>query len=655
MIIATAGHVDHGKTSLLKALTGVDADRLPEEKKRGLTIDLGFVYDDQIAPGTVIGFVDVPGHERFIHNMLAGVTAIRGAMLVVAADDGPMPQTREHLDILDLVGIETGFIALTKTDKADADRVAVVRAEIEAMLSGTRLAGAPIFPVSSIDGRGVAEIAAHLRGLAESEQCVAPMGAFRLAVDRAFTVAGAGLVVTGLVSAGRVRTGDTVVLSPDGRELRVRGLRAQDRAVEEAALGDRCAINLAGRIRKEEIARGDWIVATRAHAPVRRIDVALRVLGSEDRPLRHWTPVHVHHGTADLTGRVALLEEKAIEPGGQGLAQLVLDAPLCARAGDAVIIRDQSARRTLGGGPVVDPFSPRRGRARPERLAWLHALCEPDRDAALQAILAASPGGAPLHMLEAAWNLTAAEAEAMRAKVDVACTGEDEVVGLTKAHRDALATAVLSTLEGLHRANPNAGGVNEAHLARALPFRARQAAFAHVVGELVAQGEIVRAGAALQRRGFAATLSAADDKVWQQVEALMNAATDRPPTIFEIAEDLGLPQNQVAGLLARTAKLGLTARVSSNRYMTKAGLRTLAGIAETGARELPGGRFGVAAFRDWSGIGRNLSIEILEFFDKIKFTRRLGNEREILRPAADVFGADEAAAREPVGAYGNAS
>jgi selenocysteine-specific elongation factor len=643
MIIATAGHVDHGKTSLLKALTGVDADRLPEEKKRGLTIDLGFVYDDAIAPGTVIGFVDVPGHERFIHNMLAGVTAIRGAMLVVAADDGQMPQTREHLDILDLVGIDVGFVALTKIDKVERGRITEVAAEVEAMLAGTRLAGAPIFPVSSIDGSGVAEIAAHLRSLAESEKRAAPTGAFRLAVDRAFTVAGAGVVVTGLVSAGRVRMGDTVVLSPEGRELRVRGLRAQDRLVEEAVLGDRCAINLAGRIRKEEITRGDWVVATRAHAPVRRIDVALRVLGSEDRPLRHWTPVHVHHGTANVTGRVALLEEKSIEPGGRGLAQLVLDAPLCARSGDAVIIRDQSARRTLGGGPVVDPFSPRRGRARPERLAWLHALCNPDRDAALQTILAASPGGAPLHILEAAWNLTAAEAGALRAKVDVCCTGEDEVVGLTTAHRDALASAILSTLEGLHRANPNAGGVNEAHLARALPFRARPAAFAHVVGELVAKGEVVRTGALLQRRGFAATLSAADDRDWRRVEAVMNAATDRPPTIFEIAEEIGLPQNQVAGLLARTAKLGLTARVSSNRYMTRAGLRTLAGIAETGARGLPGGRFGVAAFRDWSGIGRNLSIELLEFFDKVKFTRRLGNEREILRPAADVFGADEAA------------
>jgi len=650
MIIATAGHVDHGKTSLLKALTGVDADRLPEEKTRGLTIDLGFVYDDRIAPGTVIGFVDVPGHERFIHNMLAGVTAIRGAMLVVAADDGPMPQTREHLDILDLVGIDTGFVALTKTDMVESGRVAAVTGEIEGLLEGTRLAGAPVFPVSAIDGTGVAAVAAHLRALAESEVRAAPHGNFRLAVDRAFTVQGAGVVVTGLISAGTVRAGDAVVLSPAGRELRVRGLRAQDRPVEEAVPGDRCAINLAGRIRKEEIRRGDWIVAARAHGPTRRIDVALTVLGSEERPLKHWTPAHVHLGTGDVTGRVALLEDKAVEPGGAGLAQLVLDAAVSAKAGDAVILRDQSARRTIGGGRVVDPVSPRRGRARPERLAWLRALRGADREAALAAILEAAPGGAPLHALEAAWNLSAAEAEALRAQADVCCIGEDGAVGLTTGHRDGLAAAILAALEAWHRGHPDAGGANERALARLLPFRVRPAAFAHVVGELVRAGEIARAGAVLRRRGFAAALSAADERDWPRVLAAMEAAGERPPTIFEIAEELGAAQSEIARLLARVARLGLVARVSDNRYMTRAALRRFAGIAEDGARGVPGGRFGAAAYRDWSGLGRNLAIELLEFFDKAGFTRRLGNEREILRPAGEVFGGGEAvtSAQEPV-------
>ncbi len=640
MIIATAGHVDHGKTSLIKALTGVDADRLPEEKKRGLTIDLGFVYDAEISPGTIIGFVDVPGHERFIHNMLAGVTAIGAALLVVAADDGPMPQTREHLDILDLVGVRQGFVALTKVDRVDAGRIAEVTAEITALLAGTGLAGAPIFPVSATDGSGVAAIARHLKGLAEAEERAPPRGNFRLAVDRAFTIVGAGLVVTGLVQAGTVRVGDTVMLSPDGRVLRVRALRAQDRTVNQAVEGDRCAINLAGRVRKEDIRRGDWIVAQRAHARTRRLDAQIRVLGSEDHALKHWTSAHVHLGTVDVTGRIAVLESKEISVGDTGLVQLVLDTQVNASAGNAVIIRDQSARRTIGGGRIVDPFSPARGRARSERLAWVKALCGPDRSQALKEILRNAPGGVPLHTLEAAWNLTETEAQKLRNTVDVCCVGDGEVIGLSLAYWKALAAAILSALEGWHHDEPDAGGVNGVALMRALPLRCHRAVFEHVVAGLIERGEITRAGAVLQRRGYEVKLTDSDEKQWHRVRSIMDAAGNRPPTIWEISEALGGDQNQTGRLLARVAKVGIIARVSANRYMTIETLRGLAGVAEKGARHLPSGQFSVAAYRDWSGMGRNLSIEILEFFDRLKFTRRVGNEREILKPAAGVFVAE---------------
>ena len=640
MIIATAGHVDHGKTSLIKALTGVDADRLPEEKKRGLTIDLGFVYDTKISPKTVIGFVDVPGHERFIHNMLAGVTAIGAALLVVAADDGPMPQTREHLDILDLVGVKAGFVALTKVDRVDAGRIAEVTAEITALLDGTGLAGASIFPVSATDGTGVDAIARHLKELAEAQERAPHRGNFRMAVDRAFTIAGAGLVVTGLVQAGMIRVGDAIILSPGGRELRVRGLRAQNQTVEQAVEGERCAINLAGRVRKEDIRRGDWIVAQRAHIRTRRLDAQIRVLGSEDHPLKHWTSAHVHLGTADVTGRIAILESKEIRVGNTGLVQLVLDTHVNASAGDAVIIRDQSARRTIGGGWIVDPFSPARGRARPTRLAWVKALCVPDRSQALDEILRNAPAGAPLHILEAAWNLTETEAQKLRNAADVCCVGEDEVFGLSLAHWNELAASILSALEAWHHDKPDAGGANDIALMRALPQRCPRAVFEHVVGGLIERGEIIRAGALLQRRGYEIKLTDPDEKQWHRVRSIMDAAENRPPTIWEISEALGVDQNQIGRLLARVAKVGLIARVSANRYMTIEMLRALAGVAEKGAQHLPSGQFSVAAYRDWSGMGRNLSIEILEFFDKLKFTRRVGNERQILKPAAGVFVAE---------------
>ncbi len=643
MIVATAGHVDHGKTSLLKALTGVDADRLPEEKKRGLTIDLGFVYDDRLCPGRTIGFVDVPGHERFIHNMLAGVTAIRAAMLVVAADDGPMPQTREHLDILDLVGVTNGFVALTKIDRVDAARVDDVVSEVAGLLAGTSLAGAEVLPVSSTTGEGVSAVAARLAALAETE-AAQPRGNFRLPVDRVFTVAGAGLVATGLVRSGRIAVGDMVRVLPGDLDLRVRGLRVQDRPAEAAVEGDRCAINLAGTVRKEDIARGDWIVAGPAPDASRRLDASIRVLPSEARPLKHWTPVHVHVGTADVTGRVALLEGDAISPGARGLVQLVLDHPVHACAGDVAVLRDQSARRTLGGGPIVDPASPARGRARPERLGWVRALAREERRAAIADILTAHPGGAPLHAARAAWNLTDDEAETLFDGA-ILCREGAEIVGLTEAHWNTLQQDILTALEEWHRSRPDGGGANDAALARNLPRKVQPVAYRAALAALAGQGEIRRAGAMLHRRGFEPRLSDADEKLWHQVRALMAGADEKPPTVFELSESTGVEQKAVGALLGRAAKLGRVLRVSDNRYMTMDRLRELGEIAERGAATVPGGRFTAANYRDWSGMGRNLSIEILEFFDKMKLTRRMGNERELVGSAAALFaaGTDEAA------------
>lgn len=521
--------------------------------------------------------------------------------------------------------------------------------EIAELLDGTNLAGAPIFPVSATDGSGVDAIARHLMSLSEAEKRAPPRGNFRMAVDRAFTIAGAGLVVTGLVQAGTVRVGDGVMLSPNGRALRVRALRAQDRTVDQAVEGDRCAINLAGRVRKEDIRRGDWIVAQRGHARTRRLDAQIRVLGTEYHALKHWTSVHVHLGTADITGRIAILESKEIGVGNTGLVQLVLETPINASAGNAVIIRDQSARRTIGGGRIVDPISPARGRARPERLAWVRALCAPNRSRALEEVLLNAPGGAPLHVLETAWNLTETEAQKLRDAVDVCCVGDGEIVGLTQPHWDALAAAVVSAMEAWHRDKPDAVGVNDTALMRLLPLRCRRAAFEHVVAGLIERGEIVRTGAVLQRHGHQGKLTDFDEKQWRRIRSIMDETESRPPTISGISEELGAKQNQIGQLLARAAKVGLVTRISADRYLTIDSLRALAGVAEKGARDLPSGRFTVAAYRDWSGMGRNLSVEILEFFDKLNFTRRIGNEREILKPAAIVFGVEIEDPQQPDG------
>jgi len=369
MIIGTAGHIDHGKTSLVKALTGIDADRLKEEKARGITIDLGYAYTP-VPGGGIMGFVDVPGHEKLIHNMLTGATGIDFVLLVIAADDGPMPQTREHLAILDVLGLDRGAVALTKIDRVSAECVAVTMGEIQSLLSGTGLAHSPVFPLSAITGEGVPALRAHLDQAALELPVRPASGHFRLAVDRSFTLTGTGTVVTGTVFSGEVRIGDRLLVSPSGAEVRVRGIHAQNQPSESGRAGQRCALNLAGaQFGKDDVRRGDWLLEVPIHAPVQRFDARCRLLAAEQKALRHWTPVHLHVGASDVSARVAVLEGEAIEPGGAALIQIVADKPVCVLNGDRFILRDQSATRTLGGGRVLDPFPPAKNRRAPARIA----------------------------------------------------------------------------------------------------------------------------------------------------------------------------------------------------------------------------------------------------------------------------------------------
>jgi len=394
MIVATAGHVGHGKSTLAHALTGVATNRRPEEQARGLTIDLGFGYT-QARDGTITGVVDVPGHERFVANMLAGVAGIDAALLVVAADDGPMPQTLEHLAILDLLGVGVGVVAITKTDRVSGARVAEVEAAVRVILARSTLRDAPIIPLSAATGEG-------LERLREALLIAAPPRSgsgdqFRLAVDRVFVVNGVGLVATGTVLSGKVAIDDDLIVSPKGIPVRARGIHAQNRLSAGAGVGDRCAVNLAGPgATRESVRRGDWLVDPAAHQPTRRLDVRLRLALGEDGPLRHDTPVHVHIGAADVTGRVAILDGRVLVPGEERWCQLVLDRDIVAVHGDGFVLRDQSARRSIAGGRIVAPFGATRGRAKPERLAALDALAEPNAGTALSRLLAESTE--PIHL-----------------------------------------------------------------------------------------------------------------------------------------------------------------------------------------------------------------------------------------------------------------
>ena len=642
MIVATAGHVDHGKTALVHALTGVDTDRLPEEKKRGLTIDLGFAYHPLDA-GHVLGFVDVPGHERFVRNMLAGVGSIDLALVVVAADDGVMPQTREHTAILDLLGVTECIAVVSKVDKVDAARTDEVSEEIDLLLSATAMAGAEVHRVSALAGTGVEGLAGALRERALSLAARAANGRFRLCVDRAFMLKGAGLVVTGTVHAGVASTGERLVVTPGGFEARIRGIHAQDRPADRARAGERCALNLAGRdIESGAIVRGDWIVDRTLHAPTDRIDVRLDVLADESRALRHWTPVHAHLAAAHSTARVAVLGAGSIAPGDSGRVQIVLDRAMHALAGDRIVIRDQSATRTVGGGTVIDPFSPRRGRARPARLAWLDALEVRAPEEAITRAVESTETGVDAGWIRRAFGVTEPEMERMldvSGAVRVPDAGADRCFSV--AHWAAIHSEILAFLETFHRERPRLHGANANDIRLGIACRVSQGVVEHALAALLHDGAIARRGVTVRLPEHRVTLGANDERVWPRVARALDPAAGSPPSLRQAAEQLKIDEAALGALLRRATNAGLVAPVTRTRFVPLAAVRTLALRAESLAGASPEGRFTAAEYKNHARIGRNFAIELLEFFDRSGFTERLGDRRRVRRPAVEAFGTED--------------
>ena len=636
MIIATAGHVDHGKTLLVKALTGIDADRLPEEKKRGMTIDLGFAYLP-VESAEPVGFIDVPGHERFVHNMLCGVAGIDFVLFIIAADDGPMPQTEEHLSILDLLDVPNGAVALTKVDRVAPSRLNEIQGEIAALLSGTALEGAPVFPVSAVTGEGIAELKNHLVRVARDCPPRTASGNFRLAIDRCFSIAGAGLVVTGTAVSGAVTVGDQIRVLEAKLSARIRTIHAQNTPLSSGRAGQRCALNLAGAgLKHDLIRRGDWVVTGGVPEPVSKIDARLRILKSEQKPLANWTPVHVHVAAADVTGRVAVLEGSSVAPGSSALVQLVLDRPMGALHGDGFIIRDQSAQRTIGGGRVIDIFPPARGRAKSERLAYLTAMEDSDDQTALTSLVDAAPNGLNLSRFAANRNLTSEEINQLiaRSSLRVVATSTGHLA-FSRAQWDKLKAVALQTVAATHRHAPDTIGLNENSILGA-SGKGLPGEVAHqLAAELLRAGAVVKEAAGVRLPSHLPKLDAADAAVWQKVAPLLEQNPLRPPAVHEIALAIGQEPKKLEAFLIRASRTGLVARVSGNRFFRPEALNRLRKIAETIAAESKDHAVTAPAFRDCTKIGRTVAIEVLEYFDRIKFTRRVGDAHQVIRPAGD--------------------
>ena len=640
MIVGTAGHVDHGKTALIKALTGVDTDRLKEEKARGITIELGFAYL-AVPNGSIIGFVDVPGHERFVHTMVAGAGGIDFALLAIAADDGCKPQTREHVAILDLLGIRRGIVAITKCDLVTSERITSVIHEIKQLLDGTTLASAQIVPVSALTGEGMEELRERLFRAASEAAARSAEGGFRLAVDRCFTLQGAGVVVTGTILSGSVRVGDRIAISPSGLGARVRSLHAQNHAAEEGRAGERCALNLSGDgVAKDAIRRGDIVVDPDLHAPTDRIDAELRLLSGGKKPVGQWFPVRLHHAAREVGARIVLLGEERLAPGGTAIVQLVLDRPIAAAQGDRFIIRDVSALRTLGGGRFVDLRAPARKRRTPERQSQLQALLLSDPVQSLGALLAAPP-----HYCD--WNAFIRDRAMAQQQTDeitrtlglVILESDTAAVALLPAHWNEFRSRLLETLAAFHAENPDVQGMGCERLRLALVPRLPAPTFMTALQTVVREGQIARDGAFIRLASHVVRLTEEDDALWGEIVLLLDRDVRfRPPRTRDIARELDRSEGDIRRLLKLAARLGRVDEVAHDQFFLRATVCEMLAIAADISDAAPNRLFTAAQFRDRLGNGRKVAIQILDFFDRHGATIRRGDLRRINPHRLDLFG-----------------
>ncbi|ENG2948070.1 selenocysteine-specific translation elongation factor [Enterobacter cloacae] len=602
MIIATAGHVDHGKTTLLQAITGVNADRLPEEKKRGMTIDLGYAYWPQ-PDGRVLGFIDVPGHEKFLSNMLAGVGGIDHALLVVACDDGVMAQTREHLAILQLTGNPQLTVALTKADRVDATRINEVREAVQATLREYGFTDAALFETVATEGRGIDALRHHLQQLSSREH--ASHHRFRLAIDRAFTVKGAGLVVTGTALSGEVKVGDTVWLTGINKPMRVRGLHAQNQPVDHAHAGQRIALNIAGDAEKAQLNRGDWLLSEAPPEPSERVIVSLQT----HIPLSQWQPLHIHHAASHITGRVSLLEND--------LAELVFDTPLWLADNDRLVLRDISARETLAGARVVTLDPPRRGKRKPEYLQWLSALAQASNDkAALE-----------VHLERGAVNLTDfAWARQLSNEGLLPLTQQPGFIQAGNNLLNAPVAAcwqrkVLNTLATYHEQHQDEPGPGRERLRRmALPME-DDALVLLLIENMRENGVIKSHHGWLHLPDHKAGFTAEQEAIWQKAAPLFG---DEPWWVRDLARETNTDEQVMRQVLRHAAQQGLIVAIVKDRYYRNDRIVAFASLI----RELDQARGSTCAadFRDRLNVGRKLAIQILEYFNRIGFTRRRGND-----------------------------
>ncbi|MCS7310711.1 MAG: selenocysteine-specific translation elongation factor [Armatimonadetes bacterium] len=630
VIIGTAGHVDHGKSTLVTALTGTNPDRLREEQERGMTIDLGFAALT-LPNGQRVGIVDVPGHERFLKNMLAGAGGVDVVLLVIAADEGIMPQTREHLDILRLLDVKAGVVALTKCDLVDAEWLQLVTEEVRAFLQDTPLQDAPIIAVSAVTGQGLPELLHALQEAVERVPARPIQAPFRLPIDRVFTLAGVGTVVTGTLVSGRICVGDPIEILPPGMLSRARQIQVHGRKVEEAVAGSRVAINLPG-VEKEQVARGMVCASPGTFRPTQAFDARLSLLPNAPKGLAHRARVRLYLGTAEVIGRVSLLDCDRLELGQEGFVQLRLEKPLVAARGDRFILRTYSPMYTVGGGIVLEPHAPRHKRSDPVVLARLQSLLQGDPKEKILTILAQSPTGVEETEL------------ARRAEMDV-----QTVINLLKELQsrqqavqvggtwfarsvwDSLRQQVEQALQRYHRQNPLRAGMPREELRSTLGGRLPVRLFEAMLTQWQQEGIVALQGTLVRLASFTIRLNERQQRLAGRVEQILREAGASPPPIEVISQQVGAPPSAVRAMVQVLLEQGVLVRLEGDLFFHRETIEHLAELVRRTIREK--GSLSVGEFRDLTGSSRKFVVPLLEYFDSVRLTRRVGDVRVLVEQA----------------------
>jgi selenocysteine-specific elongation factor len=628
VVLGTAGHIDHGKTTLIKALTGVDCDRLKEEKERGITIELGFT--SMVLPsGLEISIVDVPGHEKFVRHMVAGATGIDLVTLVIAADEGIMPQTREHLDICRLLRVKKGLIALTKIDLAEKDWLELVKEETQEFVKGTFLEGAAIIPLSSVTGEGLQAFVAEVDRLAREVEERSPAGLFRLPIDRVFSIKGFGTVVTGTIISGKVSIGDSLEVLPRGLEAKVRGIQAHGKPVETATAGLRAGINLQG-LEKTVIDRGNVLALSQSLKPTAVLDLVFQLLSSCLKPLKNRTRIRLHLGTAEVLGRAILLDREEVKPGEEALLQVRLEGPIVALPGDRFVMRSYSPLLTIGGGEVLDAFPSRHKRFSRQVKAEMETLERGSDDEKLKLrLLRAGPAGLSWPDLMMRSNMLPAKlkshVESLVSAGGILGYNGDRLRYIHPQVMTELKRFVLDYLEEFHRQNPlQPGGVRE-ELKTKLPPQMDGRLFNHLLSTLIEEKKIIAEKETIRLSSHIISLKEEEKDLRKKMVLLYARGKLQPPLVKEVALELAVSESELKPVLQLLTMEGTLVKVKEDLYFHRQAVQEL---EEKLVRFLQQHKeMAPTQFKEISQVSRKFAIPLMEHFDAKKLTLRIGDKR----------------------------